>query len=71
MTSPTTLTCRGCGYAELPVSQYECPKCRKPNLKGIIPGALQSGIGIWTIGAGVFGLLAVASLIQAIVVLSR
>jgi hypothetical protein len=62
--SPTTITCRGCGYAELPASQYDCPHCKKPNLKAVIPAAMEGGRWIWVIGGGAFGLLAVLTLVQ-------
>jgi predicted nucleic-acid-binding Zn-ribbon protein len=53
-----TLTCLRCGYSELPVTQYECPKCGKPNLKAVSATSMLGGGWIIMVFGAFFAVIA-------------
>jgi hypothetical protein len=69
--TPASITCVRCGTANIPASQYECQTCGKPNLKAIIPASMAGGRWVLFFGGGAFGLLAVLTLLQSIVFLTK
>ncbi|MFM9938817.1 MAG: hypothetical protein ACKVP7_04895 [Hyphomicrobiaceae bacterium] len=67
---PSTISCLRCNTV-MPLAQYECPNCGKPNLKAVVPASIESGRWVLVVGGGFFGLIGVLSLLQWIVVLTR
>ncbi len=56
--TPSPFSCLRCGNTDMAITQYECPRCGKPNLKALSTGTMVGGSWLILMFVGVFGLMA-------------